>query len=52
MYEKLSVLVLCIVLWLLGVMTDNKFGGWIHILLIVGVVTGLVFILQSRNKDN
>ena len=27
-----------IVLWLLGLLTSTTFGGWIHALLVVGIV--------------
>ncbi len=47
-YKKWSVLVMFALLWLLGLTTNTTFGGWVHVLLIAGVVMGLVFIFQGR----
>jgi hypothetical protein len=35
-------------LWLLGVVTTSMFGGFIHLLLLVAVVTAGISIIQHR----
>ncbi|MDD3855693.1 MAG: lmo0937 family membrane protein [Sulfurimonas sp.] len=40
--------VVLIVLWLLGLVTSNTIGGFIHILLVIAVVVILVRIVQGR----
>jgi hypothetical protein len=37
-----------IVLWLLGMVTSYTFGGFIHILLVLAVVTVLIRVIQGR----
>lgn len=41
--------VVLIVLWLLGFVTANTMGGFIHILLVIAVVMILVRVIQGRN---
>ena len=38
-----TILVILLILWLLGVVTSYTLGGFIHILLIVGGIVGLVY---------
>jgi hypothetical protein len=40
--------VVLIVLWLLGLVTSNTIGGFIHILLVIAVVVILVRVIQGR----
>lgn len=40
--------VVLIVLWLLGFITSNTMGGFIHILLIIAVVVVLIRLIQGR----
>lgn len=40
--------VILIVLWLLGVVTAYTLGGFIHILLVVAIITVLVRLIQGR----
>ena len=40
---------LCIVLWLLGIMSSYTLGGLLHILLVLAVVLLLVHIIQGRS---
>ena len=40
--------VVLIVLWLLGFITSNTMGGFIHILLVVAVIVVLVRSIQGR----
>lgn len=43
-----TVAVILIVLWILGIVTANTMGGFIHVLLVIAVVTLLVRIIQGR----
>ncbi len=40
--------VVLIVLWLLGLVTSNTMGGFIHLLLVIAVVVVLVRIISGR----
>lgn len=40
--------VILIVLWLLGILSSHTMGGFIHVLLVVAIVTVLVRIIQGR----
>jgi hypothetical protein len=44
----LFLVVLCIALWLLGMMTTYTLGGLLHILLVIAVVLFLVHLIQGR----
>ena len=44
----LFLVVLCIVLWLLGVMTTTTLGGALHILLVIAVIFLLIHVIQGR----
>jgi hypothetical protein len=44
----LFIAILCLILWLLGVMTTTTLGGVLHILLVVAVILFLVHIIQGR----
>jgi hypothetical protein len=46
MLEIIAVVLL--VLWLLGFVTSNTMGGFIHVLLIIAVVVILVRVIQGR----
>jgi hypothetical protein len=41
--------VILLVLWILGLVTANVFSGFIHILLVVAVIMFLIRIIQGRN---
>jgi hypothetical protein len=43
-----TVAIVLIILWLLGLVTSNTMGGFIHILLVVAIVLVLVRIIQGR----
>jgi hypothetical protein len=45
----LTVIIVLLVLWLLGVVTSYTLGGLIHILLVVAIVVVLVRVIQGRN---
>jgi len=43
-----TIFIIILILWLLGVLTGNAFGGLIHILLIVALVVLLWNLLSGR----
>ena len=43
---------LCILLWLVGVMTTYTLGGVLHVLLVIAVVLFLVHIIQGNSIGN
>jgi hypothetical protein len=40
--------VVLVVLWLLGFVTSNTMGGFIHVLLIIAIVVILVRVIRGR----
>jgi hypothetical protein len=44
----LTIAIVLVVLWLLGVITSYTMGGLIHILLVIAVVVFLVRVIQGR----
>ena len=43
-----TIAVVLIVLWLLGLVTSNTMGGFIHLLLVIAVIVVLVRIISGR----
>ncbi|MCM2308854.1 MAG: lmo0937 family membrane protein [Sulfuritalea sp.] len=43
-----TIAVVLIVLWLLGLVTANTMGGFIHILIVIAVVVVLLRIISGR----
>jgi hypothetical protein len=43
-----TILVILLVLWLLGLATSYTLGGFIHILLVLAIVTVLIRVIQGR----
>jgi Family of unknown function (DUF5670) len=43
-----TICVVLLVLWLLGVATSYTLGGFIHILLVLAVMTVLIRVIQGR----
>jgi hypothetical protein len=43
-----TIAVIMLVLWLLGLVTSYTMGGFIHILLVIAIVTVLVSLIQGR----
>jgi hypothetical protein len=43
-----TIFVALVVLWLLGLVTSYTMGGFIHILLVLAVVTLLIQVIQGR----
>ena len=48
----LFIVVLCVVLWLLGIMTTSSLGGALHILLVIAVIFLLIHLIQGRSISN
>jgi hypothetical protein len=44
-----TIFVVLLVLWLLGMATSYTLGGFIHILLVLAVVTVLIRLIQGRS---
>ncbi len=44
----MTLAIILIVLWLLGLVTSSTMGGFIHILLVIAVVVLLVRFIQGR----
>jgi hypothetical protein len=45
----MTLFVILLVLWLLGVVTSYTLGGFIHILLLLAIAVVLIRIIQGRN---
>jgi hypothetical protein len=43
-----TIAVVLVVLWLLGFVTSNTMGGFIHVLLVIAVVVILIRVIQGR----
>jgi uncharacterized membrane protein YtjA (UPF0391 family) len=48
----LTVVLVCLVLWFLGLMTSYTLGGVLHVLLVIAIVLFLVHIIQGRSIEN
>ena len=42
--------IMLLVLWLLGIVSANTFGGFIHVLLALAVAVALLQALQERSR--
>jgi hypothetical protein len=47
-----TILVILLALWLLGVVSANTFGGFIHVLLALAVAVALLRALRGRSSVN
>jgi Family of unknown function (DUF5670) len=45
----ITIAVILLILWALGIVTSYTLGGFIHILLVVAVVLILIRLIQGRN---
>jgi hypothetical protein len=45
----ITIAVILLILWVLGLVTSYTLGGFIHILLVVAIVLILVRLIQGRN---
>jgi len=44
----ISIFIASLILWFLGIVTDSVFGGYIHVLLLVALLTAGIGIIQHR----
>lgn len=44
-----TIAIIFIVLWLLGTLTANTMGGFIHFLLVVAIIAVLVRVIRGRS---
>jgi Family of unknown function (DUF5670) len=44
-----TIAVLLLILWLLGMVSSYTLGGFIHILLVVAIITVLIRVIQGRS---
>lgn len=44
-----TIAVILVILWLLGMVSSYTIGGFIHILLVIAVVTVLIRLIQGQN---
>ncbi|MEX0929151.1 MAG: lmo0937 family membrane protein [Balneolales bacterium] len=42
------ILILLVVLWAVGLITEQTFGGFIHVLLVIAVAVVLIRIIQGQ----
>lgn len=47
-----TIAVILLVLWALGLVTSYTIGGFIHILLVLAIITILIRLIQGRNPIN
>ena len=45
----ITIAIILLVLWLLGIVTSYTIGGFIHILLVVAIILILIRLIQGRN---
>jgi len=45
----LTIAVILLILWFLGIITAYTVGGFIHILLVIAIILILIRIIQGRN---
>ena len=48
----LTLVFVCLLLWLLGLMTSYTLGGLLHIMLVIAVILFLVHVIQGRSIGN
>lgn len=43
-----TIVAVCLILWLLGLMTSYTMGGLVHILLVIAIIVVLMRLIQGR----
>lgn len=43
-----TIAIILVVLWILGIVSSNTLGGFIHILIIIAVIVVLIRIIRGR----
>jgi hypothetical protein len=46
-----TIAVILVILWLLGLVSSYTMGGFIHVLLVIAIVVILVRVIRGRNLD-
>ena len=44
-----TIAVILLIMWLLGVVTSYTLGGFIHLLLVIAIISVLIRVIQGRN---
>jgi hypothetical protein len=44
----MTIAIILLVLWLLGLVTSSTLGGFIHILLVIAIIMLLIRVIQGR----
>jgi hypothetical protein len=44
-----TIAVILVIMWILGMTTANTLGGFIHILLVIAIISVLLRVIQGRN---
>ena len=44
----MTIVIILLVLWLLGVVTSYTIGGLIHVLLVIAIIVVLIRVIQGR----
>jgi hypothetical protein len=44
-----TIAMILVIMWLLGMVTSYTLGGFIHLLLLLAIVTILIRVIQGRN---
>ena len=47
----MTIFVLLLVLWLLGMVSSYTMGGFIHLLLLLAIAVVLIRVIQGRNPE-
>lgn len=47
-FMLMTIAIILVVLWLLGLVTSSTLGGFIHILLVVAIIMLLIRVIQGR----
>jgi hypothetical protein len=45
-----TIAVILVIMWLLGMVTSYTLGGFIHLLLVLAIITVLIRVIQGRNR--
>lgn len=46
----MTIFIILLVLWLLGMISAQTFGGFIHVLLVIAVAVVLIRLIQGRRR--
>ncbi len=44
-----TIAVILVIMWMLGMVTSFTLGGFIHLLLVLAIITVLIRVIQGRN---